>query len=346
MALIPHLKLTAFIQEILQAGGFSNEDARQTTELLVWANLRGIESHGVLRVPRYLEMLSLGIMTSGNEIKTVREIGAIRVIDGDKCPGSVGMSAAAHYAIKLAAKNGIGVCSARNISHAGAIGYFTTKIAQKGFIGIAMTASKPLMAYFGAKGEAVSTNPISISTPTRNNGAPITLDMSTAAVALGKIMSAKDSGTMIPTGWGIDENGQDTTKPENVAALLPMAGPKGSGLSLMIEILTSILAGNAVIGPVLANHKKGGFNGLTIAFDPEAFSELSTYFDEIEVLSHQIKNLEKADQNIQIFLPGERGELCAKERMIKGIPVADGTVRNLVATAKKLAVQVPTEFLQ
>lgn len=339
-------KLRKFTQKLLEAGGFIEEDARLTTELLVWANLRGIESHGVLRVPRYLEMLNLGLVTTGSAVKIVRDFGAIKVIDGGKCPGSVGMLSAANYATNQAKQFGVGVCSARSISHAGAIGFFAKEIADKGFVGIVMTASKPLMAYFGARGEALSTNPISIAIPTKDGDAPLLLDMSTAAVALGKIMAAKDNGDAIPLGWAIDKDGKQTTDPHAVSALLPMAGPKGSGLSLMLEVLSSILSGNSIIGPVLAKQKKGGFNGLVIALDPNAFGDFEAFIEGVELLKHQIKSLEKSDGFDEVLLPGERGNRIELMRRAEGIPVAQGTIERLLRTAEKLGVTPPDELIQ
>ncbi|RCK21742.1 Ldh family oxidoreductase [Thalassospira lucentensis] len=333
--------LRSFANDILTAGGFSPADAAQTAELLVWANLRGVDSHGVLRIPRYIEMIELGLMRSGGSITTVREFGAVTVLDGGKCPGAVGMNEAVERAARSADKFGIGWCAARAISHAGAIGYFTTALAERGLVGIAMTASKPLMSYFGAKGEALSTNPLSIAFPVADGKDPIVLDMSTASVALGKIMAAKDAGRSIPEGWAIDADGNPATDPNTVAALLPMAGAKGSGLSLMIEMLASVLAGNAVIGPVLTGIKKGGFNGLVMAINPVAFGEQDTFGDEVARLADAIHRLEPVAGNDAVLLPGERGATTARMRSSDGIPLPAGTVTRLCAFASKLGVSIP-----
>lgn len=334
-------ELRTFAARLLEAGGFAESDARQTADLLVWANLRGIDSHGVLRIPRYIEMIELGVMTSGGAVATVVEQGAIAVLDGGKCPGAVGMNAAAERAGALARRFGIGWCSARAISHAGAVGYFSSALAGRGLIGIVMTASRPLMSYFGAKGEALSTNPLSIAVPAPDGADPVLLDMSTASVALGKIMAAKDAGKPIPLGWAIDEAGAGTTDPARVAALLPMAGAKGSGLSLMIEVLTSVLAGNAVIGPVLLGRRQDGFNGVVIAIDPAAFGPPAEFGAAIGELCAAIHGLEPAEGVAAVLLPGERGAETARQRSREGVPLAAGTARRLAETAARLAVPVP-----
>lgn len=344
MPVIPAAELKRFSVSLLMAGGFSEADAEQTADLLVWANLRGIDSHGVLRIPRYIEMIEEKIMTSGGTPALVREFGAVAVLDGGKGPGAVGMNAAVGQAETLARRLGIGWCAARAISHAGAIGYFTSALAERGLIGLAMTASKPLMSYFGARGEALSTNPLSIAIPV-SGGDPLVLDMSTAAVALGKILAAKDAGKPIPPGWAVDETGSETTDPNNVAALLPMAGAKGSGLSLMIEVLTSVLAGNAVIGPVLLGRKKGGFNGLVIAVDPAAFGTTDEFAAAIADLRETIHGLEPAKGVQAVFLPGERGAETGRKRAAEGIPLAAGTARRLAEVAARFGIEVPAALV-
>lgn len=340
MPIVPAAELKDFAGRLLQAGGFTESDALQTADLLVWANLRGIDSHGVLRIPRYIEMIEQGVAVSGGTITVIREHGSVVVIDGGKCPGATGMNAAVDKAEDVARRLGVGWCAARAISHAGAIGYFASALAKRGLIGLVMTASKPLMSYFGARGEALSTNPIAFGIPVAD-GEPILLDMSTAAVALGKIMAAKDAGKGIPPGWAIDESGEETTDPHKVAAVLPMAGAKGSGLSLMIEILVSILAANPVIGPVLLGQKKGGFNGLVVAIDPAAFGFEGAFKSGVKDLSDAIHGLKPAAGFAEVLLPGERSAAIGRSRVAEGIPLAEGTAKRLIESAARLGVQVP-----
>ena len=341
MPTIGAAELRRFATALLAAGGFTREEAEQTADLLVWANLRGIDSHGVLRIPRYTEMIRLGIMRSGGKVATVREHGAVAVLDCGKCPGAVAMNAAADRAERLARTFGLGWCAARNTCHTGAIGYFAGSLAGRGLVGVAMSASKPLMSYFGARGEALSTNPFAIAVPAGENRDPIVFDMSTAAVTHGRIVAAKDAARPIPKGWAIDETGAETEDPNRVAALLPAAGPKGSGLSLTIEVLASVLAGNAVIGPTLLGRKDGGFNGLVLAIDPEAFGSGEAFAVEIGTLTEAIHGLEPAAGVDAVRLPGERGAVTARARARQGIPLAEGTASRLAATARELSVPVP-----
>ncbi len=336
--------LEAFSASLLEAGGFRTDYARQSADLLVWANLRGADSHGVLRIPRYIEMVELGIVKGDAKPKLSREFGAVAVIEGDRVPGATGMSMAADKAVELAEKFGIGICSIVRTSHAGAVGYFTERVARAGMVGIAMTASKPLMIYHGSKLEGVSTNPISIGAPSRNAARPIVLDMSTAAVALGKVMAAKDAGKSIPPDWGVDSNGVATTDPAKVKAVLPMAGPKGSGLSLMIEILVSVLGGNPLISAALTDNRDAGFNGLVIALGPSAFGLGDDFEGEVNRLVRAIKSLPPAVGTDEVLLPGERGFLLAEKRLQEGIPLALGTISRLAEEAGKRGIAVPPEL--
>ncbi|CAN7668417.1 Ldh family oxidoreductase [Pararhizobium sp. LjRoot255] len=337
---IDKVSLESFSAALLVAGGFRPEDARKTAELLVWANLRGAESHGVLRIPRYIEMAGHGAINTTAQPVFTRTFGAIATLDADRAPGAVGMQKAIDKAVELAGTHGIGLCSAIRITHAGAIGYFAEKIAERGMIGIAMTASKPLMIYHGARVEGVSTNPLAIAAPTR--GRPLILDMSTAAVALGKIMAAKDAGGSIPADWGVDAAGNATTDPSKVSAVLPMSGPKGSGLSLMIEVLSSVLGGNPLISVALGEKRDAGFNGLVIAINPGVIGDQEHFIDEVEQLARAIKALPPAAGVDDVLLPGERGFAIADARRETGIPLSAGTVKRLAAEAQKYHLDVPS----
>jgi ureidoglycolate dehydrogenase (NAD+) len=333
--------LRSFSANLLQAGGFAPDHAAQTADLLVWANLRGADSHGVLRIPRYVEMVELGIINPKPELRFVSEFGATAVLDADRAPGAAGMIMATEKAMAMAPVSGIGWCSARNITHAGAVGYFAHQVTRAGLVGIVMTASKPLMIYAGSKAEGVSTNPIAIAAPTGNPERPILLDMSTAAVALGKIMAAGDAGKSIPLGWGVDANGADTTDPKQVKAVLPMAGPKGSGLSLMIEILSSLLVANPIISASLNGAEDAPFNGLVMAIDPRAFGEKTAFIKAVDQLAEDIKGLPPASETGDVYLPGERGFAELEKRSREGIPLAAGTLARLVELAAKQSITVP-----
>jgi ureidoglycolate dehydrogenase (NAD+) len=211
--------------------------------------------------------------------------------------------------------------------------------------GIVMSASGPMMAYHGAKVSGVSSNPLAIAFPARRRP-PLLLDMSTSNVAMGKIMSARDAGRDIPLGWGMDAQGRDTPDPRKVTTLLPLGGPKGSGLSFMIECLCSLPVGNPIIAPALA---AGGaldapfLNGVAMAVDLAAFGDVERILVEADRLGDQVRALPPDDSVERIYLPGERGDSILEKRMRDGIPLPQGTWSRLIAVAGALGVPTPSK---
>ena len=332
--------LQRYASALLKAGGFTEPQARQTSEVLVWANIRGVDSHGVLRVPRYVEMVESGLIDPAAEPSVVRRDGAVSVLEARRAPGAPAMVAAMAEAIHSASQFGVGWCCARDITHAGAVGYYALEAARRGYIGIVMTASGPLMAYHGSRVPGVSTNPIAIAAPSTD--APILLDMSTATAALGKIMAARDAGTVIPATWGLDGKGHPTTDPADVTTLTSLGGPKGSGLSLMIEIIVSLLVANPVIAPALEGARTAGMNGMALAMRVGAVSRLAPFQSEVDRLAAALKGLPLAAGVESILMPGERGFDTAAKRRQGGVPLPIGTFKRLATLGERYGVAAPS----
>jgi ureidoglycolate dehydrogenase (NAD+) len=336
-------ELTAFAADIFLAAGLERAIAAPWAASLVWANLRGVDSHGVIRIPRYVELIASGGINPRPDLRVEKSDGAIALIDCDRAPGPYAMMRAMDEAIARARSVHIGWCAARNITHAGAIGYFALQAAEAGMIGLVMTASGPMMAYHGGRTPAVSTNPLAIAVPTGQRR-PYVLDMSTALVPNGKVMDARDRGVAVPVGWGLDAEGRDTTNPGKIATLLPFAGPKGAGLSFMIECLASLLVANPRIAPALAGTKSSGgprLNGVAMAIDVGAFRDLGGFAADADLLGDAIAGLPPAEGVERILLPGERGDGVLADREVEGIPVPPGTWSRLLGAAQKLGVGAP-----
>jgi ureidoglycolate dehydrogenase (NAD+) len=335
--------LARFVAALFEAAGVAPALASEWTTSLIWANLRGVDSHGVLRVPRYVALLKTKTINPVPDIRLERRAGAIAVLEADRAPGAIAMARAMREAIDVARETRLGWCAARNITHAGAVGYIALKAAQAGMAGIVMTASGPLMAYHGARVSGVSTNPLAIAFPAGRRP-PYLLDMSTSTIAMGKLLSARDAGRDVPRGWGLDAEGRDTTDSAKVATLLPMAGAKGSGLSFMIECLTSLTVHNPIVASAL---EAGGrlddpfLNGVAIALDLSAFGDPEAIRAQADRLGDAILSLPKAAGIERIFLPGERGDAILQERERSGIPLPRGTWARLLATAEGLGVTPP-----
>ena len=336
--------LERFSADIFKAAGVESPIADLWAEVLVWANLRGADSHGVLRIPRYLEWLEQGAINPTPNMRIDRQIGAIAVLEADKAPGGPAMVRAMDEAIERASVHGIGWCSARNITHAGAVGYFALQAAAAGMAGLVMTASgQPLMAYHGARVSGLSTNPLAIAMPA-SQGETLVLDMSTSAVAYGKLLAARDQEADIPLGWGIGKDGKSTTDPKAVETLVPLGGPKGSGLSFMIECLSSVAVGNPLIAPSLSGQKSGGkFNGVAMAVNVTALGDPDQLASDIKSLSSAVAELPTADGVEEVLLPGERGRKMMLAREENGVPDPAGTWSRLAEVADALGVELPAE---
>jgi ureidoglycolate dehydrogenase (NAD+) len=332
--------LQALARDILAAAGTPPADAAVWAETLVWANLRGVDSHGVLRIPRYLEWIASGEIRPRAEMKLLKAAGAIALLDADRAPGPVAMRRAMEEAIAAAKRVHVGWCVVRGLTHAGAVGHFALRAAEQGMAGLVMTASGPLMAWPGSRKAVVSTNPIAIAIPAGRHP-PLLLDMATATVALGKIMSAKQTGAPIPADWGIDGEGRPTTDAAQVQTLLPMAGMKGAGLSLMIECLASLAAGNPVIAPALAGAKGTNMNGVAIALDLAAFGDPAEFSESVDTLAATIAAQPRAEGADALLVPGERGDAELARRRAEGIPLPPAVWKQLSEAAQRLEVALP-----
>jgi ureidoglycolate dehydrogenase (NAD+) len=340
---ITRAALAQFVTALFEAAGVAHPLASEWSASLVWANLRGVDSHGVLRVPGYVDRLKRKVINPSPHMKIEQRAGAVVVLEADRAPGAIAMARAMTEAIACARETHLGWCAARNITHAGAVGYFALQAAHAGMAGIVMTASVPLMAYHGARVAGVSTNPLAIAFPAGKRS-PYLIDMSTSTVALGKLLAARDARREVPRGWGIDAQGCDTTDAAKIATLLPMAGPKGSGLSFLIECLCSLTVHNPIVAKALA---AGGsldepfLNGVAIALDLAVFGDPDSIRVQADRLGDAILSLPTAAGTERIFLPGERGNGILEERERSGIPLPRGTWDRLLACARQLGVAAP-----
>ena len=336
--------LTAFARDLFVAAGAPADHASLIAGVLVWSNSRGVDSHGVLRIPGYLARIDNGITNPNPDIRVATDLPAAAVLDTDGAFGQVALARATEIAIGKAGNAGIGLCLIRHATHMGAIGYFTLEIAAEGMAGIAVNTSRPNMAYPGARTAGLATSPIAISVPGATH-APLMLDMATATQSMGKIQLARDTGAALGEGWAIDADGNPTTDPNKAVIPTALGGHKGGGMALMFECLTSLMVGNPLIAPFIESAPDGRKhmqNGMVIAIDIAKFGDVGTYAREVDRLAEAIKSLPRADGTDEILVPGERGDRVLEQRRVDGIPIPDGTWKRLEEVASKLGVGMPT----
>ena len=333
--------LRDFAVRLFMASQVPEEDARLVASVLVWANLRGVDSHGVLRIPGYLARLDNGLTNPRPDMKLVTDAPAAAVLDADSALGQIALARASSLALGKASETGLGACFIRRTTHMGAIGYFALEIAAEGMAAVLLGSSRPNMIYPGAKAAGVSTSPIAIAAPGAEH-APLMLDMATATASVGKIAHARQSGLPLGEGWAVDAEGQPTTDPSKAAHTTPLGGHKGGGLALMFECLTSLVIANPLIAPALEDEPGGRHhmqNGLVLAIDISRFTDVLDYAREIDRLAETIKNLPRTGS--EILVPGERGDRIMEIRTRHGIPLAEGTWVQLKRVARSLGVELP-----
>ncbi|MBN8965902.1 MAG: Ldh family oxidoreductase [Rhizobiales bacterium] len=332
-------ELTRFVVDVFVQAGMSSDHASAVAEALVWANLRGVDSHGVVRIPRYLEMIDRGLMNVDPK-PTCREPSASSiVIEADRAAGPVVLTCAVRDVVERARRHGLAVAVAvvGQMTHSGALGYYTQKAAAEGLACIAVNSGIPLMPYHGARGAALGTNPISIAVPGEHSD-PIVFDMASSAVSAGKLALARKSGMPLDRGWAVDERGDPTIDPRAAAMSAPLGGPKGSGLALMIECLTSLLAGHPIVSEALRNTGDGSKhrqNAMLIAIDVARFVDLAVFRAQIGQLAAALKAMPRTIDSDDILLPGERGYRAASRRRADGIPLSPATIAELSAVAER-----------
>ncbi|MEA3407293.1 MAG: Ldh family oxidoreductase [Chloroflexota bacterium] len=334
--------LQDFTEKLFVQMGMPPEDARIEAQVLVWANLRGIDSHGVLRVPQYLASVEKGGMNPTPDIQVLKETPAVIFVDGDHAFGPVVTTFTMERVMEKAREVGVGWGLIRNTTHQGAMGYYALMAAEEGMAGIALVSNPPNMAPYGAKAAGVHNSPIAISVPAKEHR-PLVLDMATSVAAGGKVNLAVDKGVPIPEGWALDADGNPTTDPKEAGILLPFGAYKGSNLAIMFACLSNIMAGNPLVAPTLAGEqiRPGTQNSVVAAVDIGTFSDLQTFEENVDDLIDGIKSLPKAEGFEEILVPGELEDRVHAKRVKQGIPLPDGTVRNLREAAEKLGVEIP-----
>ena len=333
--------LKSFTATVFTRAGMPPQDAALEAEVLVWANLRGVDSHGVLRLPWYLSLVDQGLMNPRPNIQVLKETPAVLFIDADRAFGPVATVATMKQIIAKAKVVGIGWGLMRNITHQGAMAYYPLLAAAENMAGLAIVCSPPNMAPYGARAAGLHNSPIAIAVPAKEHP-PLVLDMATSVAAGGKLTLAADKRLPLPAGWALDAAGNPTTDPNLARILLPAGGPKGSGLALMFQCLTSLMADNPLLAPVLRGETKGhNQNSVVAAIDIGLFSAVETFVGHVDELIERLKALPKADGVDEILVPGEPEERTFAERSRRGIPLPPGTVEKLREASARFNIPLP-----
>jgi ureidoglycolate dehydrogenase (NAD+) len=330
--LVPHDRLISFTATCLDKLGLASADARLVAETLVAANLRGVDSHGVVRLPHYATRLRNGSVKARPDITARRNGPSAALVEGDAGMGQLVAVRAMQEAISLARQSGVGAVVARNSSHCGACAWFVEMAVREGMIGVALTHTDPIMVPPGMKRIFLGSNPIAFGAPGARE--PVIIDMSTTHVAWGKVLVARQEGKPIPPDWGVDKDGKPTTDPHQVVGLAPTGGHKGYALAAMVEILCAQLAGvpfglhvTKMYGELDKPRNLGHF---MLALDPARFTDPAAFRSQIAAFMGEAH----AEGGLA---PGDPERLNAEKRRREGIELGS-TLDELNKLAAQLGV--------
>lgn len=345
-AVVDHDNLLDFAELILRESGLDSDHATIVADSLVDANLRGIDTHGVVRLEAYVDRIESGGLNASADMSVTKAGAAASIVDAKNAPGQVAAVRAIEEGMSLANSAGGAFVGVKNSNHFGTASYFTNKAANEGYIGISMTHAGPNVVPFGGADPYFGTNPISIALP--NGGKfPITLDMATSVTAKGNVILAEEEDNKIPPEWAVDETGQPITDPHNFHALRPMGGPKGYGLAFMIDALSGLLM-DTVFGknvPTMYDDVESpqSLGHFIAVIDVGAFVSVNKFVARLRQMREDIKSSRTASDFDEILVPGEPEKSTYNTRVKSGIPLGHGVWDTIQSLSDQYGVHIDTD---
>jgi len=337
-------RLAAFIVRALVAAGLSATDAETVAGLMVEADLRGSDTHGVIRLPLYVRRLRAGGINAKPNIRLISDRASVALIDGDNGMGHLVMRRAAALAIEKAKTTGIGWVGARMSNHAGPAALYVTMPLEHDMIGLYFAVgSNNHLPPWGGSESLLGTNPMAVAVPALE-GPPIVLDMAPTVAAYGKVRLKAQRGEPMPVGWMIDRDGKPLTDPKRAdeGHLLPIGDYKGYGLSLIIALLAGALnraaVGREVIDFVKETGKATNTGQAIMALSIGAFMPSIEFKKAVDAFIRDIRQSQRLPGVDRIWLPGEQSHAKQLDRRARGVPMPKALRESLDAVARELNV--------
>ncbi|MDQ0221138.1 Ldh family oxidoreductase [Peribacillus cavernae] len=336
-------ELESLVYQIMLAAGLDEDQSTIIAEHLVLANLRGVDSHGVSRVAIYTERISRGLTNKQFTIQKERETVTTALLDAGNSSGIVVAKAGIKLAVEKAKAAGIGLVGIKNSNHCGMLADYTAYAAKNDCVALATTNAPSNMAPWGGRSRFFGTNPISYGIPAGEEP-DIIFDMATSVVARGKIINAQKNGEKIPIGWAISKDGEPTEDPEEAleGLVLPVGGPKGYGIALLVDVLSGLFTG-ASFGPHIGDLYKDFTQSQNVGqfffvVRADLFQPLEEYKLRIDQMIREIRQTRLMEGVEKIYLPGEIESEIKAEREELGIPLTKQVLNELLDVAKKYQV--------
>lgn len=348
-----------YLEAVFDKLGFSKQDGHLLADTLVDADLRGISSHGIQRLAWYRRMIKDGTIVPTKQPKVLRELPGTVLVDANQNMGQIAAHLAMNKVIEKAKKVGVGIGVVRNSNHFGIAGYYARQALNAGLVGIALTNTRPLVVPTNATQAFLGSNAFAFGFPASPH--PFMFDGATAAVAGGKIQVADKKGQELPGEWVVDKNRDVVKDPKEAEDILATAafsaGPqkggglvtlggnkevnanyKGMGNSIVVELLTGILAQGSISADTVKG--KHDFSQFLFAFDPAFFGDPETLKKDATAMLNRIRGLKHVPGK-QTWVPGDREYRYLKESQQNGVAVDDKTYEEITAIGKELSVEVP-----
>ncbi|MFN8634155.1 MAG: Ldh family oxidoreductase [Chloroflexota bacterium] len=349
MAVMPAERAKGLCEAVFQRLGLSDSEVADCTHAIMFATMRGLDSHGIVSIlPGIAASVQRGQTRAHAEIVTLSESPVTAAYKGNRAAGPVIASHAMRAALARAREYGVGVATAIHCAHFGAASAYAAMALPESMFGLVMCNSAPVVAPYGGATPLHGTNPISYAAPGRELP-PIVLDIATSTVASGQLMKAARRGQQIPLGWALDPDGKPTTDPSAAhrGSLLPFGGHKGYGIGILVDLMTGALAG-APLGLGVEQHNPdpdvGGQAFTFLALDPRFFGGREAFVERVDKLTRDAKSVRPADGFSEVLLPGELEWREEQRRSQEGIPFQDGDWRALAASLE--GAGLPRELVE
>ncbi|KAF2642125.1 malate/L-lactate dehydrogenase-like protein [Massarina eburnea CBS 473.64] len=330
-----------FIEKVLVGNGVPQDNAAIVAQCLVEADLRGIDTHGINRIPSYMARIREGVLDPKAR-PTIHQISSVVAqVDGHNAFGFLAGHMAMEVAIKMAdAMGGIGLVSVKHSNHFGMSAWLVQQALDAGMMSLVFTNSSPALPVWGGKSKLMGVSPIACGAPAGKNP-PFIMDMAPSVAARGKVYKALRRGEKIPKEWALDKDGKETNDPAKAleGVMLPMGGPKGSALAVMMDVFSGVLSGSAFAGHVTNPYdpsKPADVGHFIVVIRPDLFMSIDQFKERMDYLYERVVGTERMDGVERIYFPGEI-ELLTKEKRLKhGIPLVDAEVQALNKEADRV----------
>ncbi|KAI1827808.1 Malate/L-lactate dehydrogenase [Xylaria intraflava] len=330
----------SFVENVLVGNGVPASNAEIVARCLVAADLRGVDTHGMNRIPSYMARVRQGVLDAKASPELTKVTPVVAQVDGLNGFGFLAASKGMSAAIDMAREFGIGMVSIKHSNHFGMSAWIVQQAIDAGMMSLVFTNSSPALPPFGSKEKLLGVSPIACGAP-GGKEKPFILDMAPSIAARGKIYKAKRRGEKIPLDWALDSEGRPTQDPEAAlgGVMQPMGGPKGSGLSIMMDVFSGVLSGSAFAGHVTGPYdpsKPSDVGHFLVAIKPDLFMSLDDFRQRMDYLYRRVVGAKKAAGVDRIYFPGEIEQTTQEQREKTGIPLVQAEIDALNEEAKKV----------